>query len=431
MIPVYQGEEAQNWLSRLTGSDSRRSLWREMSVNPIEATVREIIDTVAADGDTALTKMAERFQEWQPGEALLVADGEIEAACQALLPETRKVLDTAAANIRAFAERILALASQPGYLHHAGFSVGYQIKPVARAGCYVPGGRYPLASTALMTAITAQVAGVPDIVMACPRFTPEILYAGRLAGVSRFYRMGGAQAVAALALGTESIAPVDMVVGPGNAYVTEAKRQLQGLIGIDMLAGPSEVVTVADAGANPDWVALDLLAQAEHDPDARCYCFTDSATLAQTIAQAVPQWIDRLTLPAFLKKSLLNSAIVVLDDLAQCVEAANAVAPEHLQLHLAEPEPWLNRLDHFGALFIGYDTTVPYGDYLAGPNHTLPTQRTARFAGALSPLTFLRTQTWVQASPQAQDLARDTATFARLEGLTAHAMAAEARLVAT
>jgi histidinol dehydrogenase len=232
----------------------------------------------------------------------------------------------------------------------------------------------------------------------------------------------------AIAFGTESIRAADMLVGPGNAYVTEAKRQLQGVIGIDMLAGPSEVLLIADAKANPTWVALDMLAQAEHGPDSRAYMLTNDATFAQRVQDELSRITAQETaLPEYLRTTTSWGAIFCLETLEQCAKFSNLLAPEHLELQVENPDTLKPHLKHYGALFMGYGTPVPYGDYMAGPNHTLPTGRTARFSGCLNPLTFLRPQSWIAAGLPAQSLASDTARFAELEGLTAHALSAQAR----
>ena len=282
-------------------------------------------------------------------------------------------------------------------------------------------------STALMTALPARVAGVAEICIVCPDMSPEIIYAGHLAGVDRFFRIGGAQAVAALAFGTETIPAVDMVVGPGNAYVTEAKRQLQGMIGIDLLAGPSEVAVIADRSPDPERVALDLLAQWEHDPDARAWLLTDSRELAESVAEALARRSRSPGFPSFLEASVEGGAILVFESLEACAAASDRVAPEHLQLAVVDPDSMKSRVKNYGALFLGREATVPFGDYMAGPNHTLPTGRTARFSGGLSPLAFLRPQSWLEVGAGLHRLASDTEAFAEAEGLPVHAEAARAR----
>jgi histidinol dehydrogenase len=420
-LPVYEGEAALRRLNALNGLATERDA-------TITARVRTIIEQVRAEGETALRRLAAQFGDPTP-ESFRLSPAEIDAAMASVPSETRRVLERAATNIRAFAEAAMQTI-RPFTLENADCRTGIDWRPIERVACYVPGGRFPLPSTALMTAITAQTAGVPEIAIFSPDVRPETVYAGHLAGVRHFYRLGGAQAVAAAAFGgAAGLPPVDMVVGPGNAYVTEAKRQLQGIIGIDMLAGPSEVAIIADAGAPPAWVAVDLLAQAEHDAHARAYLLTDSPTLAAQTAQEIDTLLERHPdLSSHLRQAADWGAAFVLPSLDACVEAANALAPEHLELLVADPHALKPGLKHYGALFMGYHTSVPVGDYLAGPNHTLPTARAARFSGTLNPLVFLRPQSWMEKSPDAHDFTRDVSRFARLEGLIAHALSAESRL---
>lgn len=418
MIPLYRGEAATRALQAVIDHQAE-------SDPQIEARVRDIIAQVASEGDTALRRLAAQFGDSVP-ESFEVNDAEIAAAHNRVPEDVKALFSRAAENIRVFAEAVMR-SVQPVNLDRGGFRVGVDWKPVQRVACYVPGGRYPLPSTALMTAVTAHAAGVPEVCIVSPSLRDEIIVAGRIAGATRFYRLGGAQAVAAMAFGTQSIPAAHLLVGPGNAYVTEAKRQLQGAIGIDMLAGPSEVAIIADAGADPRWVATDLLAQAEHDPDARAYLFTDSAELARNVSAELTRMAAGEPLPDWLKAGTNWGALFVFPNMTDCIEAANALAPEHLELQVAQPEMLKGNLLHYGALFMGYGTPVPFGDYMAGPNHTLPTGRTARFGGGLSPLTFLRPQTWIHAGAGSQSIANDSARFAELEGLAAHAMAARQR----
>ncbi len=420
MIPIYQHQDAEAKLRALsTGSFDHVN-------DGVTDTVRDIIAQVKNNGDDALRQLAEKFGDAVP-ETFLLTQHQIDQALARVPQDTKRVLDAAASNIRVFAEAVKS-SVQPVKIQQADVAVGLDWRPVEKVACYVPGGRYALPSTALMTAITAQVAGVPELTILSPRFGDEVIYAGSLAGVTRYVQLGGAQAVAAVGFGTQSIPRADMLVGPGNAYVTEAKRQLQGVLGIDMLAGPSEVAIIADSGANPAWVAVDLLAQAEHDPDARAYLFTDSLKLAEAVAAEIPKQVTALKLPAFMQTSLQQSGIFVLSSLDACVGAANQLAPEHLALMVSEPERLKSKLTHYGAVFLGYGTTVPHGDYLAGPNHTLPTARSARFSGSLNTLTFLRPQSWIQVQPSAKNFNQTTEAFAHLEGLTAHARAAGIRM---
>jgi len=406
VIPIYQGEAASEKLTLLTQRN-----W--MGDKPLTSTVETILQSVRTDKDTALKTLAQQFGDEVPDSFLLRPD-EIEKVIDEVSDEIKEVMNEAAENIRAYAQAVMN-PLQSFELHRHGYVVGMDFKPVERVACYVPGGRYPLPSTALMTAITAQVAGVPEICIFSPNIKHEVIYAGTLAGVKRFYNLGGAQAVAAAAFGTESIDAVDMIVGPGNAYVTEAKRQLQGIVGIDMLAGPSEVAIIADAGANPEWTALDMLSQAEHDVDAQAYLFTDSLDFAQAVQKIIGQQV------------INDSVILVFETLEDCIAASNQLAPEHLELHVKDPVSIKPKLKHYGALFMGYEASVPFGDYMAGPNHTLPTAQTARFSGGLSPLTFLRPQSWLSVREGLLYLAEHTEKFAQAEGLTLHAQAAHSR----
>lgn len=423
MTALYTKEEAKNWLKALT---SKRLDGDDPQSDKVSNAVKDVIATVRAKGDAGLADIAARFKDPAPRSMQLNSE-EAKQAIARLTPEVKATLQFAAERITKFAEGVMG-AIQPVHVKFDQYSAGVDFKPIQRAACYVPGGRYPLPSTALMTALTAKVAGVKEIVIFTPVLKDEIIFAGSLAGVSTFYEIGGAQAVAAAAFGTETIKAVDIVVGPGNAYVTEAKRQLQGVVGIDMLAGPSEIAVIADGGANAEWVCLDLLSQAEHDPDARAYLFTDDKALAETVLKRLPELKESLKLPEFVNESLSLSTILLLDSIDECIAASNAVAPEHLLLEVKEPQSIKAQLTNYGALFMGYSATVAYGDYCAGPNHTLPTNRAARFSGGLNPLTFLRANSWLEVPSPSAVLASRTAEFAHIEGLIAHEAAAAARV---
>ncbi len=404
----------RNQAADTTGTDNQRS---------IESAVRNIISTVRRDGDAGLRDIARQLGDAAP---FRLSEDAIEKALSETDSATKNTLETAARRIRNFGKAIVDSVT-PVTVDCGEFQTGIDYRPVRRVACYVPAGRYPLPSTALMTAVTARVAGVDEVVIVSPQLKNEIVAAGTMAGVTEFYQIGGAQAVAAMTFGTDTIDAVDMIVGPGNAYVTEAKRQLQGKVGIDMLAGPSEICVIADDTANPEWLSLDLLSQAEHDPDARAYLLTNSITVANKVAELVERDVKKLKLPAFLKESLGASAIIVLNDTKDCIDAANKIAPEHLLLAVESPEVLKPELTSYGALFMGHGCTVAFGDYMAGPNHTLPTNRSAKFQGCLSPLTFLRPQSWIKVATTARELANETTDFANIEGLTAHAAAASAR----
>lgn len=408
MIPLLTGAAAHEWVGRLHLRDD--SLVSEQ--------VSAILERVRTGGDRAVASIASALGD--PAPQVVSTEIDVEA-------DVRALLDRTAGRLRTYNQAIMA-ALGPVRVEDDEVIAGLDFRPVERVACYVPGGRHPLPSTALMTGLAAQAAGVPHLFVICPAPHPAVLYAARLVGAERVYLMGGAQAVAAVAFGTESIPKVDLVVGPGNAYVTEAKRQLQGVIGIDMLAGPSEVAILADEGANPEWVALDLLAQAEHDPNSRVALVTWDESLAIKVKVAIDAALGSGGYPSFLASSLALSAVLVFAERTICLEAINRIAPEHLQLAVADPSEFRSQLVHYGGLFLGYQATVPFGDYLAGPNHTLPTGGTARFTGGLSPLTFLRPQGWMQTVGSPTLLAADTAAFAELEGLHGHARAARARL---
>ncbi len=416
MIPILYGDEALNF----------KPIHDEANESEIENRVKEIIASVRKDKDQALKNWAKKLNDKVTDNWLLGLES-IDAACMRLPQESKDVLEIAANRIQKYASAVMSLI-KPVTVDNETFQTGMDFKPVQRVACYVPSGRYPLPSTALMTAMTARVAGVKEICICTPSVCDEIIYAATLCGVSEIYQIGGAQAAAAVAFGTESVKRADMLVGPGNAYVTEAKRQLQGQIGIDMLAGPSEIAIIADCGAKPKWLALDLLSQAEHDPGARAYLFTDNKDIAEATAKEITANLDTLDLPDFVRDSVKYNAILVLPSLSKCVDKANELAPEHLQLQVKDPESLKSGLLNYGALFMGYYATVPHGDYMSGPNHTLPTGGAARYSGALNPLVFLRAQSWMKSSVKADHLGRETAQFARLEGLTAHAAAAECRI---
>ncbi len=423
--PVLQGAAAHAWLQ---AQHSQGAVGMDAT---LEAAVASTLAQVKTEGDSALYAMAQRFGDsLQPHQPIALTPAEREAA-MAQVPEAIKAtLQEAAANIRAYAEQLMAgqtLSHQ--WQHPQGYQLGYHLRPVASVGCYIPAGRYPLVSTVLMTTLSAKAAGVPHVVVACGNPPPEVVYAAHLAGVETIYRLGGAQAMAAMAYGTAQVAPVAMVVGPGNKYVNEAKRQLIGTVGIDMLAGPSEVLVVADDTAPPELIAADLLAQAEHDADARALLMTTSLPLAQAVQAALAKQLAQLELPDYVsQESLPNSALLVLEDEATCINEANRWAPEHLELMGPTVEAQAEAFTSYGTLFVGPHAAVAHGDYMAGPNHTLPTNHGAAFASALSPLSYLRVQNWAKVAAPNAYLNRHTQAFATLEGLTAHAYSAQVRL---
>ena len=392
------------------------------------AVAAEIIDAVRREGEPAVRRQAERFGDLQPNEPIVIERPALERALHGLDRADRERLERVAGRIRAFAEaqrnalRELTVAIPGGEAGHA-------IAPVERAGCYAPGGRYPLPSSVLMTAVTARAAGVREVWVASPKPTPLVLAAASVADANGVLRIGGAHAIAALAYGAGSVPRCDVVVGPGNHYVTTAKRLVAGDVGIDLLAGPSELVVFADASADPSLVAADLLAQAEHDPCALPVLVAVGTSLSEQVDKEVRQQLTDLPSADIARAALANGGVLTVKTIDEGIAACDAIAPEHLQLHLADAPTVAPRLAHYGALFIGAGSAEVLADYGIGPNHVLPTGGTARWTGGLSVLTFLRVRTWVRITDvaAARDVLEDAAWFARAEGLEAHVLAASSR----
>ncbi len=393
------------------------------------AAAAAIVDEVRAGGEAALRRLAERFGDLAPGAPLVLGRDELERARTALAPADLALLERTAARIAAFA-RAEREALAEVTVAVPGGRAGHRVAAVERAGCYAPGGRHPLPSTVLMTAVTARVAGVGEVWLASPKPTAVTLAAAAVAGVDAVLAVGGAEAVAALAFGVGPVPACDVVVGPGNRWVTAAKQLVAGRVGIDLLAGPSELVILADDGADPGLVAADLLAQAEHDPDAVPLLVTTSPALAAAVeAELVDQLADLPTAAVARAALAANGGVVMVADLAAGVELCNRLAPEHLQVLTRDPALVGERLTAWGGLFLGPASGEVLGDYGAGPNHTLPTGGVARFSGGLSVLHFLRVRTWLEVDDPAAaaELVADAERLARLEGLEAHARAAQRR----
>lgn len=400
----------------------------------VESATAEILDAVRVRGDAALLELTARFDRWRPARAAdLQVPFEVARAALADLPAAeREALEFAAGRIRAFHER----QAQESWRveDRDGTVLGQQVTPLDRVGMYVPGGKAAYPSSVLMTAIAAKVAGVGELVMTTPApegvLNPAVLAAAALAGVDRIVRIGGAQAIGALAFGTASVPAVDKIVGPGNAYVAAAKRRVFGRVGIDMVAGPSEVLVIADATANADWVAMDLLSQAEHDEIAQAILLTPEAGLLERVAQSMGRQLAALPRRRIIAASLAaRGALIRVRDLDEACELANRIAPEHLELAVAEPEKLLPKIRHAGAIFLGHYASESLGDYCAGPNHVLPTSRTARFSSPLGVYDFQKRSSIIGASRDAaRVLGRAAATLARAEGLEAHARSAEWRI---
>ncbi len=391
-----------------------------------------IVDAVRTGGEGALREYAERFGDVRPGgEAPLFHDrAALDQALARLPADDRARLERVADRIRRFAEaQYRALC--PVSVSVPGGVAEHRIAPVERAGCYAPGGRYPLPSSVLMTAVPARVAGVADVWVASPKPQPLTLAAAAVAGADGLVAAGGAHAIAALAYGAGPISPRDVIVGPGNRYVTAAKQLVAGAVAIDGLAGPSELTVFADDGADPGSVAADLLAQAEHDPDAVPFLVTLDPPLPDRVEQELARQLGDLPSAAIARAALANGGVIVVTSVEDGVATCDAMAPEHLQLELREAAAVAPRLSHYGALFVGPGAAEVLGDYGAGPNHVLPTGGTARWTGGLSVYTFLRVRTWLRIDDRAaaRPLIQDAIWLGRAEGLEAHARAAERRLV--
>ncbi|MCJ9430514.1 histidinol dehydrogenase [Kordiimonas marina] len=405
---------------------------RETTPDVREA-VRHILADVQADGDDALYRLTERFDRFDARtRGLKIGDAEVDAAVASVDADTMHALSIAADRIRAFHAR--QLPADIDYKDDTGTRLGQVWKPVEAAGLYVPGGTASYPSSVLMNAIPAAVAGVDRVVMVVPTpddvLNPLVLAAARLGGVTEIYRIGGAQAVGALAYGTETIAPVDKIVGPGNAYVAEAKRQVFGQVGIDTIAGPSEILVVADDQNDPRWIAADLLSQAEHDTAAQSILITDNASFADKVEAAVEEHLKTLPRKDIAGTSWADfGAIIVVDTLKHALPLINRLAPEHLELATENPEELMAGVKNAGAIFLGRHTPEAIGDYVAGPNHVLPTARAARFSGGLSVYDFMKRTTFVGCTADSlADIGPAAIRLAEEEGLGAHALSVAIRL---
>ena len=414
---------------------SRRSVAelvrRRAAVVPAEAfaVAAPIVEAVRARGEAALREYAERFADVAVGRPLFLDRATLDRALAALPAGDRVRLERVAERIRAFAEaQRRALGDVTVTL--PGGAAGHWIAPLERAGCYAPGGRYPLPSSVLMTAVTARAAGVKEIWVASPKPGPMTLAAAAIAGADGVLAAGGAHAIAALAFGAGPLPPCDVIAGPGNRYVAAAKQLVGARVAIDMLAGPSELVVFADATASPAIIAADLLAQAEHDPDAVPVLVTLDPTHPDRVEAELTRQLADLPTAEVARGALANGGVVVVANVEEGIAACDAIAPEHLELVLRDASAVAPRLAHYGALFIGAGSAEVLGDYGAGPNHVLPTAGTARSKGGLSVYTFLRVRTWLRIDDgaAARSLVEDAAWFGRVEGLEAHARSAERRM---
>jgi histidinol dehydrogenase len=408
--------------------------WEQVADPAVETVVREVIAAVRARGDAAVIEYTTRFDRWSVSFAdeLEISLESCQRAVASLEEHQRDALELAAARIRDYAAH-QKLGSW-SYTEADGTLLGQQVTPLDRVGLYVPGGKAAYPSSVLMNAIPAKVAGVAELVMVVP--TPDgavndmVLAAASIAGVDRVFAIGGAQAVAALAYGTAAIPAVDKIVGPGNAYVATAKRMVFGKVGIDMIAGPSEILVICDGQTDPDWIAADLFSQAEHDEDAQSILVSPDGAFLDRVAESIRRLLPEMPRADIIRASLQGQgALIQVRDMDEAIEIANRTAPEHLELSVADPQAVAARIRHAGAIFMGRYTAEVLGDYCAGPNHVLPTSRTARFSSPLGVYDFQKRSSLIQCSAEgASRLGKTAAVLAHGEGLTAHARSAEVRI---
>ncbi len=410
--------------------------WESVSDATINQRVLDIIDNVRSRGDAALIDYTRQFDGLDVAQMsdLILPRERLELALTRITAEQRTALETAAQRVRQYHEK--QVQDSWRYTEANGTVLGQQVTPLDRAGLYVPGGKASYPSSVLMNAIPAKVAGVPEVVMVVPTPRGEInelvLAAAAIAGVDRVFTIGGAQAVAALAYGTESVPPVDKIVGPGNIYVATAKRHVFGKVGIDMIAGPSEILVICDGKTDPDWIAMDLFSQAEHDEDAQSILLSPDADFLDQVEASMQRLLPTLEREEIARTSLRErGALIHVADMAQAVAVANRIAPEHLELSVENPEELLPQIRHAGAIFMGRYTAEALGDYCAGPNHVLPTSGTARFSSPLGVYDFQKRSSIIYCSPEgASELGKVASVLARGESLTAHARSAEYRIKA-
>ena len=407
--------------------------WDQSADQQVESVVREIINAVRTRGDAAVVEYTERFDRRKVTDGLEISLEQCHAALGDIAPRQRDALELAAGRVRAYAghQRLESWS----YTEADGTLLGQQVTPMDRVGLYVPGGKAAYPSSVLMNAIPAKVAGVGELVMVVP--TPDgdvnnmVLAAASIAGVDRIFAIGGAQAVAALAYGTESVPAVDKIVGPGNAYVASAKRMVFGKVGIDMIAGPSEILVICDGNTDPDWIAIDLFSQAEHDEDAQSILVSPDGDFLDRVMSSIERLLPEMPRAAIIAASLKGQgALIQVGDMEEAIALANQIAPEHLELSVEDPQAIAGRIRHAGAIFMGRYTAEVLGDYCAGPNHVLPTSRTARFSSPLGVYDFQKRSSLIHCSAQgASELGKSAAVLAHSEGLTAHARSAEVRII--
>ncbi len=399
---------------------------------PVDAqalsTAMHIVQDVRTNQESAIRKYAEQFNERNAGEPIRYGIAEMRAAHDRLAESDQQLLERVAERIRSFAQSQLECL-QPLDCEVPGGRAGHSIEAIERVGCYAPGGRYPLPSTVLMTTVTAKVAGCREILLASPNPTDMTLAAAYIGGANEMLPIGGAHAIAAMAFGFERFKRCDLICGPGNRWVTAAKQAVVGSVGIDMLAGPSELAIVADDLANAETVAADLLAQAEHDVDARPFLICESTDFAEQVSQQLEKQLEHLPTAIVAKAALKNGTLIVACNQQEAQNICEQLAPEHLELHLKDAETFASQVKHAGCIFVGGKSAEVMGDYGVGPNHTLPTGGTARWTAGLNVFTFIRVRTWLNLEQPPQELIQDTVALAQHEGLEAHARSAQKRLL--
>jgi len=429
MITQLKTNDA-DFLSQL----DRLLAWEQSTDSEVVTTVSAILEDVRQRGDAALLEYTAKFDRVEAASAaeLELTSNELEAALDAIDHRHRHALEAAAVRVRAYAEH--QKMESWSYTEADGTVLGQKVTPMDRAGLYVPGGKAAYPSSVLMNAIPAKVAGVPELIMVVP--TPGgdrndlVLAAAAISGVDRVFTVGGAQAIAALAYGTDTIPRVDKITGPGNAYVATAKRMVYGVVGIDMIAGPSEILVVCDGKTDPDWIAMDLFSQAEHDEDAQSILVSPDSDFIEKVKASIEKLLADMPRADIIRTSLANrAALIEARDMDDAIEVANHVAPEHLELSMDDAEQWTQKIRHAGAIFMGRYTAEALGDYCAGPNHVLPTSGTARFSSPLGVYDFQKRSSLIGCSAQgASDLGKIASTLAHGEGLVAHARSAEYRI---
>jgi histidinol dehydrogenase len=428
-------------INRLTSADpdflpslDKLIAWDMVSNSEVESAVAEILTQVRARGDAALIEYSNRFdrRDCQSISEFCLSSEQLQEALASIDSVTRDALETAAARIRDYHSHQLQESWQ--YHEADGTVLGQQVTPLESVGIYVPGGKASYPSSVLMNCIPARVAGVSEVIMMVPapdnELSPIVLAAAAIAGVDKVFTIGGAQAIAALAYGTETVPKVDKIVGPGNIYVATAKRKVFGSVGLDMVAGPSEILVVCDGQTDPDWIAMDLFSQAEHDEDAQSILIAWDADYLDAVQQSIEKLLPEMERRDIITQSLANSgALIKVADAGEAVTICNRIAPEHLELSVADPESWLPNIKHAGAIFMGRHTAEALGDYCAGPNHVLPTSATSRFSSPLGVYDFQKRSSLIFCSEQgASDLGRIASVLGRGESLTAHARSAEYRI---